>query len=232
MTKHDIVYFVKDAPHNEELRYSLRSVVANFPFRKIWIIGFCPYELNADQIVGVDQRYGSKWSNTKELMRKACAMEDMTPDFWLFNDDFFVMKPVTELPPLYEGTLETRILDIESRHSDKPTQYTAELRRLLKTLKQNGLGTLNYAVHKPMLINRAKMSQTLAKFPNEKMLRALYGNHHAIGGEPTTDYKAAGLNRIDFKDKTFISTDDAAFELGEIGKFIREQFPNPSKYEV
>jgi hypothetical protein len=30
--KHDIVYFVKECPNNEELRYSIRSVVKNFPY--------------------------------------------------------------------------------------------------------------------------------------------------------------------------------------------------------
>lgn len=31
----DIVYFVKDSESNEELRYSLRSLV-NFPHRDVW----------------------------------------------------------------------------------------------------------------------------------------------------------------------------------------------------
>lgn len=230
--KADIVYFVKNAPHNEELRYSLRSIEKNFPHATVWIYGFCPYELNTDRIVNVEQMEPTKWQNTRKLMAAACANDDITPDFWLFNDDFFIMKPITELPPLYDGDLITHIEEIKARHGGTATTYARQLEHLVKTLKKAGYGTKNYAIHKPMLINRAKMRETLKKYPDEPMLRALYGNMHNIGGEPAKDCKIAAHLRPNTKDEAIISTDGYAFVNLDTGDYIRAQFPDKCKYEV
>lgn len=235
MTKtanHDVVYFVKNAPHNEELRYSLRSLAQNFPCGKVWIFGFCPYELNTDRIVNIEQDQPTKWENVRKLMRKACETDELTPDFWLFNDDFFIMEPTAELPPLYNGDIRDHIVTIENRHGGMTTLYTQRLRHLVKTLEKAGLGTKNYALHKPMLINRAKMLQTLDQFPDEPMMRALYGNHHNLGGENTKDCKLAAGLRPNIEDVPIISTDDYAFMHTSVGDWIRAKFPNRSKYEV
>ncbi len=228
----DIVYFVKNAPHNEELRYSLRSIEKNFPHGTVWIYGFCPYELNTDRVINVEQMEPTKWQNTRKLMAAACANDDITPDFWLFNDDFFIMKPITELPPLYDGDLVTHIEEIKARHGGTATNYTLQLEHLVKTLKTAGYGTKNYAIHKPMLINRAKMRETLEKYPDEPMLRALYGNMHAIGGQPAKDCKIAAHLRPNTKDQDIISTDDFAFAKLDTGDYIRAQFPDKCRYEV
>lgn len=230
--KADIVYFVKNAPHNEELRYSLRSIEKNFPHATVWIYGFCPYELNTDRIVNVEQMEPTKWQNTRKLMAAACANDDITPDFWLFNDDFFIMKPITELPPLYDGDIIAHIEEIKARHGGTGTAYTRQLEHLVKTLKKAGYGTKNYAIHKPMLINRVKMRETLEKYPDEPMLRALYGNMHNIGGEPAKDCKIAAHLRPNTKDEAIISTDDYAFANLDTGDYIRAQFPDKCKYEV
>lgn len=230
--KADIVYFVKNAPHNEELRYSLRSIEKNFPHATVWIYGFCPYELNADRVINVEQMEPTKWQNTRKLMAAACANDDITPDFWLFNDDFFIMKPITELPPLYDGDIITHIEEIKARHGGIATTYASQLEHLAKTLKTAGYGTKNYAIHKPMLINRAKMRETLEKYPDEPMLRALYGNMHEIGGQPAKDCKIAAHLRPDTKDQAIISTDDFAFANLDTGDYIRAQFPDKCRYEV
>jgi len=228
----DIVYFVKNAPHNEELRYSLRSIEKNFPHGKVFIFGFCPYEFNPDRIINVEQTQPTKWQNTRLLMERACTCDELTSSFWLFNDDFFIMKPTTKLPPYYTGELQDHIAKIESRHGGRITEYTRQLRRLMRTLHHDGLGTKNYALHKPMLINRAKMLETLKKYPDEPMLRALYGNHHAIGGEQMHDCKTALGSRPGLKDEEIISTDDYAFAQTEAGEWIRAQFPDKCRYEV
>lgn len=228
----DIVYFVKNAPHNEELRYSLRSVEKNFPHATIWIYGFCPYELTADRIINIEQMKPTKWQNTRKLMAAACANDDITPDFWLFNDDFFIMKPIDKLPPYYNGDLVEHIAKVENRYDGHQTLYTAQLRHLVQTLKKDKLGTRNYALHKPMLINRKKMLETLERYPDEPMLRALYGNHHKVGGIFMRDCKAAAGIRPGIKEEEIISTDDYAFAETSTGDYIRAQFPERCRYEV
>ena len=43
----DIVYIIKDDLPTTELKYSLRSVEANFPHRLVWFVGGKPDKLNA-----------------------------------------------------------------------------------------------------------------------------------------------------------------------------------------
>lgn len=234
---YDIVYFVKDEPRNEELRYSLRSVEENWKYRDVWFYGGCPEGLKPDKHVQVEQNGATKFENVRNMMKLVCMNDEITEDFWLFNDDFFILKPMPEkYPPQYNGTLYERIVNIENRQGLMATAYTKELRNLAKTLKKAKKGCLNYAVHKPMLINRKKMLEVLRQFPTEPMVRALYGNYYEIGGEDKHDMKVA---MVDFEKMDmvaekweFLSTSDESFERGTAGRFIRERFKNMSRFEV
>ena len=94
----DIVYFVKDSPENEELKYSLRSVEKNFPHKHVWFIGGKPKSLEPDKWLPVKQNQVTKWANTSMLLRSACENPEISDDFVLFNDDFFILYPVEDLP--------------------------------------------------------------------------------------------------------------------------------------
>ena len=231
MKKYDIVYFVKETPENEELRYSLRSVEQNFPHNKVWFYGGQPYGLKPDGKVPVAQNNPTKWENVRQMLEMACKNDEITEDFWLFNDDFFVIKPVEELPPIYDGDLYRRIIHIEGRHGDKPSSYTANLRQTVKELERRGLGCLNYAVHIPMLINRKKALEVLSEFPNCAMFRALYGNYWKIGGRDDHDVKIAKMDKEVNPDWEFLSSSDISFTNGKLGAFICEKFNEESRFE-
>jgi hypothetical protein len=60
----DLVYVVREGDRNNELRHSLRSVVANVPHRLVWIAGYKPGWVS--DLVGyipMAQR-GTKWQNS------------------------------------------------------------------------------------------------------------------------------------------------------------------------
>lgn len=231
---HDIVYFVKDASENEELRYSLRSVEKFFPHRNVWFYGGKPEGLNPDRYVEVVQTEDTKWMKVRSMIRKACMNDEISEDFWLFNDDFFIMQPFDEnSPPTYNGELCKHIVRVEERHGQRATDWTVRLRHLVNTLETAHKGTLNYAVHKPILINRKKALEVLDKFPDEPMFRALYGNYWNIGGVNQGDRKCQVL---DFPVETLkkwktISSDDKSFREGTVGQYIRDQFKQKSRFE-
>ncbi len=234
--KYDIIYFLKNDPVNEELRYSLRSVEKNWEYRDVWFYGGCPTALRPDHHVPANQSAASKFERVRDMMRLACQNNEITEDFWLFNDDFFVLQPVTQkMVPQYNGNLYERIVRIEERHGQAATIYTKRLRHLVKTLKKAHKGCLNYAVHKPMLINRAKMLEVLDRFPDEPMLRALYGNYWEIGGENRHDMKIelVDYDRMDMVDWSweFVSTSDISFESGVVGRYLRTKFNERSRFE-
>ena len=224
----DIVYFVKDTKVNEELRYSLRSL-KNFPHNKVWFYGGCPEGLKPDRHIEIDQDKPTKWENIFEMFKLACLNDDITDDFWLFNDDFFIMKKIKKMPNFYHGDLYKRVVTLEDKHNGV-TPYSQQLRYTLQELEGMGCETLNYALHVPMLINRVK-GQELTKIINGPMIRCLYGNYFKIGGEDHSDFKIDSKTK-EYKDWEYLSTNDKSFNFGRVGEQIREIFSDKCKYEL
>lgn len=227
----DIVYFVKNASQNEELRYSLRSVDANFPHRKVWIYGGKPTDIVPDEFVPVRQIGTTKWEKVRNMLKSVCENEKITEDFWLFNDDFFINQKPTDFKPIYDGSIYKRIVQIEGRNYDKPSIYTMQLRLMLKELERRcpDAPMNNYAVHFPMLVNREKMLTVLNRFQSP-MFRVLYGNYWNIGGVDMKDMKILRNNNIP-EDAVYLSSDDNSFMTGEIGRYIRKKFNGKSRFE-
>lgn len=232
--KYDIVYFLKDTEINEELRYSLRSVEQNLKYRNVVFYGGCPKGLLPDMYFRRVQTEPSKWERVRGSLRAACLNNELTEDFWLFNDDFFIMKPMSEdMPPQFNGELHDHIRKIEKNHN-RETEWTRRLKHLCSTLECAGRGTLNYAVHKPILINRKRALEVLDKFPDEPMFRGLYGNYWCIGGESKHDMKC---RRKDFpvehfQDWEFLSTQDDSFASGIVGEYLKNKFNTKSRFEI
>lgn len=231
---YDVVYMVKDTPDNEELRYSLRSLYENFPHNKVIFCGGKPDGLKPDLHIRIKQDQPSKWENVRKMLRKIADDERITEDFWLFNDDFFVLEPKSEkIPPYYDKDILAMIRRTEKGFG-RPIAWTHRLRHLMNILKANDLPTLNYAVHKPMLMNRKKLKEVLDKFPDEPMVRALYGNYYKLDGLDSPDMKVRvqnyDLSRVAKWD--YVSTQDDSFATGNIGRWLRDKFPAKSRFET
>lgn len=226
----DVVYILKNGK-NEELRYSLRSVEKNYPHGKIWFYGGKPVDINPDRFIRVFQEGKTKWEKVRNTLVMVCENDDITEDFWLFNDDFFVIKPVKKPVNYYDGTLAERIKVIEKATFGVASEYSLKLRHLLKTLQDAGVSEpLNYAHHTPMLINRKKMLDVLERFPNEPMFRSLYGNIFKIGGKNMPDVKFY-QRRQPWPIGEYVSTADESWNGEKIGFVIREQFNKSSRFE-
>lgn len=233
--KHDVVYFVKECPHNEELRYSLRSLAENWKYRDVWFYGGCPVDLNPDHYVKCVQNAPRKWENVRNMMVEVCKNDDITEDFWLFNDDFFILKPVDEdMEAKYDGTLKSKIEQMQSLHHGETTEWSENLEKLRKLLESNGKSTNCYAIHVPMLINRKKMLEVLEMFPDEPMQRALYGNWWSVGGvqmdDPKYSYPSDKVTDA-ILNSEMISTSDESFLAGFIGRWLRDKFTERSEWE-
>ena len=225
--KRDIVHLLKESNKNEELRYSLRSVDENFAYKRVWFVGGKPKGLEPDCYMPIKQDAPSKWENVRNMLVEICKNNKISKDFWLFNDDFFILSPCDDsLPQFYNGTLQEQIARCEGQG-----EYVFRLEHLVKTLEDAGLPTLNYSVHKPILVNRKKALEVLEKFPDEPMFRALYGNYWKIGGVDEPDCKIRRCDRYIKKGKRFCSTQDDSFAVGIVGRLLRDMFDNPSRFE-
>ena len=226
---HDIVYILKDNPPTEELRYSLRSLV-NFPHRDVWFVCGIPDGITPDHQIRHEQRGASNWQKSTSSLYRICHEGAVTEDFWLFNDDFFIMKPVESLKPIYNGTIYRRIQELEQKNMGK-TLYSRELEKVYNILMDDGYKTRNYAVHMPMLINKNKALEVINEYPNASSFRCLYGNRFDIGGVNRKDCKVLSHTEVP-KNKPFLSTTDTSFRDGKVGEYIRECFPEPSRFEI
>lgn len=232
--KYDIVYILRnDIQDNpEELRYSLRSVARNFPYKKVIFAGGCPPGITPDRHIKIMQQGVTKYEKVANTIRQICSDPAVTSDFWLFNDDFFIMQKTRNMPYCCDGTLERRIREVKARCYGAASKYAFELINTAKVLQASGYDSLNYALHVPMLINKKLALETLEEFPGHHMFRSLYGNRNQVGGVLMPDVKLRVLNEEPDPDATLLSTDDLTFQKGRAGEYIRKQFTEPSRWEI
>lgn len=228
----DIVYVLRndidDSP--EELRYSLRSL-KNFKYDKVWFAGGQPKFLRPDRALPINQKGNTKWEKVCYTLRKICENEEISENFWLFNDDFFVMAPNKQYPAYTDGDLAFRILTLEDGQRGR-TGYSNILRQCLFFLKQNNLPTTNYALHLPMLINKTKALEVLDAYPEIINFKNIYGNYTGVEPYYTSDVKYSDNSRPIDKTLPYLSSMERSFLNGVIGDYIRESFPNKSRFEI
>ena len=220
----DYVYICRSG-ENEELRYSIRSVVTNLKPDSVWILGYKPNWYTGNFIEVPD--IGNKFENITNCYKVISNSNSISEDFILMNDDFFVMFPTAKIPVVYDGTLTEKIeLHIEEYG---PTAYSRVLKNANTYLKNNKIkNALNYDVHFPMQINKTLLSRIDLSICAP---RSVYGNTYSIGGDKIKDVKVYASNSdIYLGDHQFLSTEDKSFKklLPQMEKF----FPEPSIYEL
>ena len=225
----DIIYILKEELDTEELRYSLRSVEKNFPHRFVWFVGGQPKGFHPDRAIQHKQVGSTKWDMIKSSMWKAVENEELSDEFFLFNDDFFIMKPVKgEWKNFVDMTLSERIEELKLENPWLNI-YGRTLFKAEQELISLGAPTMNYDVHLPMLFNKANVAEAIKQCSSPQM-RSVYGNLTRSPFIIHPDVKVYDLETVP-EDPDFLSTNDKTFNEGKVGGYIRDQFPKPCKYE-
>lgn len=227
----DVVYILKNDIKSDELRYSLRSVCENFPCRNVVFVGGCPNDITPDLYIPHTQVGDIKWQRAVSSMKKAFIDDRISDEFFLFNDDFFILKPIdTENFINYTtGTLNKRIADLE-KNLKKNSSYSNGLKSLNYYLRTNGYDTMSFALHIPFLVNKTNAMELMNMHPESQMFRSLYGNVYSIPYISHMDVKIFSKERIP-KFDDYLSTSDESFQKGIIGDYIRTKFPKRCRYE-
>lgn len=226
--KHDIVYILKNDYDSEELKYSIRSVVQNFPYRKLVFVGGCPKDIKPDIYIPDNQPGATKWERAMHSLKLVLDNDELTEDIWLFNDDFFIMDRVTSDVNYFSGSLERQIIIMKEKHP-RGSSYIRNLETLRAVLFNMNKDTLCFALHIPFLINRVKAEKLFEEYPGTKMFRSFYANYYEIECSYMRDVKIYDLETV--PDTAYISTTDDSFSKGKVGEFLRAYFASPSKYE-
>ncbi|WP_329368707.1 hypothetical protein OG896_24495 [Streptomyces sp. NBC_00669] len=228
----DIVYAVRPGEHNEALRYSLRSVAAHVPHRRVWIAGYCPRWAADVGAIPVPKR-ATKYASSTANLRAAAEHDGVSGEFLYFNDDFFVMKPLAGGMPVFHRGPVARV---EAYYATRGRgQYLRGLRDTKALLA--GLGhpnPLSYELHVPMPMTKTRLLETLDTGAHLPVLhkRTLYGNLHGLGGNQIPDPKILTRGPRFPRSATFLSTMPDTFNHGAVGTYIRARFPTPGPYET
>ena len=215
----DVVYLVKRSRSNEELRFSLRSL-QHLPHGRVWIAGHAQSWLTNVGHIPVEQNPGQKWASQVRNLRAACEHPDVSDPFVMFNDDFFVMRPMARVPVLHGGPMAALT---KARNSEWS-------RRFRETAAFCGPDALTYdGIHVPMIFDKQQMLEVLDDIGTGLLFRSVYGNRHRIGGTFTSNTKVSGEEQP--SDRALLSTSDRSFKHYPVGKHIREAFDEPSPYE-
>lgn len=219
----DCVYVCRSG-NNEELRYSIRSLLKNTDYKNIWLVGYKPDWYIGNYIPVTD--VGNKFQNIQRCLDTICNVHDISEDFVLMNDDFFIMKNIEKLSNYYDGTLDDRIKNHMQKFGN--SQYARILITANKKLRGFGIETpLNYDIHSPMIMNRFKLKNivNISLAP-----RSFYGNIYSLGGQDISDVKIYARQKDFNKSSSFLSTTEESFEL--VKDILISKFTDKSIYEA
>jgi hypothetical protein len=232
----DVVYICRTGEDNEELRHSLRSVAAHLPHRRVWIVGYRPAWV-ADDVgyVPVLQR-GPKHSNTWGNWVAAARCASLSDEFVLMNDDFFITRPIDDVPNVHRGPLDEMVDWYARNRLTSHRQRAAVTRQVLRRAGRTE-GLLSYELHVPMVVNRHALADGVRMIASSTTpghgvaKRTFYGNLAGLGGTRERDVKA--MSARDAMPETplpFVSTSPHSW-AGLVGGWVRQRFAEPCAYE-
>lgn len=212
----------------------MRSVEKNMPHKRVWIFGGCPPNIVPDVRIRVEQQGKTKWDRVRNMFKMACENKELTDNFILFNDDFFIMQPTDRIDPMYRGTLEEYATIIEKNFWNRQTSYTKILRECDAELERLGTTRFAYELHIPFIFNKERVLQIIRDYPNQHCTRTFYGNLYNIEGEKRSDVKVFNDRpAFDYKESQFLSTDDSVVNINNnVWRYIKKQFDKRSKWEI
>jgi hypothetical protein len=228
----DFVYICKDGS-NEELRYSIRSVVESFPDSTIWVVGGKPTWYSGNYI-NVKQVL-TKYRNAIQNLKAICSSNDISEKFILMNDDFYIVKNISFIDTYHGGLLLDKINLYQKINSN--SNYTRKLFATYKKIKSLGIDSpLDYELHVPMVMEKQKLKQILEN--NDQFLwRSIYGNTFNVGGKQMEDVKVYSKGPLVLKsynlnkeEHVYLSSADTSFDI-ILNSILRKQFVEKTKYE-
>jgi hypothetical protein len=228
----DFVYICKEGI-NEELKYSIRSVVESFPDSKIWVVGGKP-DWYVGNYINVEQKE-SKYKNAVENLKTISTSDQISESFVLMNDDFYIIKKIDKIENFHGGYLLNKINLYQKLNGN--SQYTRKLSGTYKKLKALGFeNPLDYELHVPMIMEKEKL-KIILELIDQFLWRSIYGNKFEVGGTEIQDVKVYTSGPLVLKSynlnidsHTYLSSADSSFN-NIFNKILKDKFNKKTKFE-
>jgi hypothetical protein len=227
----DVVYVNRDG-ENPELRYSLRSLRQNVDHNEVWVFGGAPTWLDLNE---VNYRHRNQGSNVylaaREHLRAACNSPEVSDPFMLWNDDFFAMRPVGEVPVYHRGPFQDLLVEF----APSKIPWAKGMRETAEVMEKQGLlqCAMSYDTHLPLIIHKAEMLEAFRTArqvrANAIHLRTLYGAVANLGGEFHPDPKMLRRS-VPFPPGAWLSSSPETFR-SSVEPVLRYLFPDKCPYE-
>lgn len=218
----DAVIPIRDTPsvfNDLELKYCLRSIDKHTDC-DVWCIGEPRDWLSVNWIEETDEKlnYDSRHENVRQKILAACNNPHVSDPFILFNDDFFLLRPIQDIPHYYDGTIEYRLQSSAGGYRDRMDES-----------RKHSKDGLNYELHCPVVIDKELFKNVTTP---GSLYRNIYCSHSDRDKKPMGDVKMYSLEdhqRSFTKGKWCFSTND--FSFTRMLDLMNKLYPEASKWE-
>lgn len=214
----DLIYVVRPGDNNPALRFSLRSL-ANLPHNRVFIAGHCPSWVRNVTAIPV-RKLPSKLNAIENNLRAALRHPELGDRCTYFNDDFFVMQPMDEIPITHGGP----VAGYRGRQEFKwRMARTVDL--LTQQHNMNGEMLTYDGVHMPLPLVTEDARRIVRDMPSGILWRTWYGNVAAIGGIQVPNTKS---QKGELVPGPFLSTN--ATTLHALKGYLEDVLPKECPY--
>lgn len=205
---------------DNELRYSIRSMVKHTDVSRIIIVGHKPNWIQ--NVEHIKMQDGPK--KNCNIHFKTLAACDITDEFVQAADDHFILQPTDFTTYYHSGPIN------EKRYAGNYARVTANTAKVLP-------GGLFYNLHIPMRMISERYRDIMSRYDwsREYLVKSLYANNMNVHGERARDCKIRTALRLDkikeyVKGRTFFSVGDSGLSI-DMKRFLKQTFPDRSIYE-
>lgn len=217
-----------------ELRYALRSFEHNVSgVEEVWILGGKPRWGSGLNHVPLVQA-GIKYQNVRRMLKHACLEPAISDPFLLSNDDIFWLQPqeLGAMKMLHGGDFCTFIRNQQTRVGN--SRYVQGACQSIKLLERHGYTrTLSWSLHVPLVVHKEAFLEAISWCGDSGVpyhLRSIYGNIAGLTGDQHRDVKLVG-NETPDPLWLYTSTSDVSWQTRKIGRWLRDRFQEPSRWE-
>jgi hypothetical protein len=214
----DVLYVCRPGENNPALRFSLRSL-ANLPHRRVFVAGYCPTWVRSVTAIPV-RKLPSKLNAIENNLRHALRHPELGERCTYFNDDFFVLEPIDEVPITHGGPVE----GYRGRQ-----EFKWRMDRTVKELRnhypeEHEIVTYD-GIHMPLPLETESARNLLSMIPSGCLWRTWYGNMAGIGGVQVPNTKSQKGELVPGK---FLSTN--ATTLHSLKHHLDDALPKGGPY--
>lgn len=233
----DVAYPVRHRRPPRELDHliwSLRTLRHLPDVGRVFLAGGRPEGLTG--IIHLPTPPASQWDSIGANL-KAVVDSDISEEFVWMNDDFFFLRDLEAVDLVDRGPI-ARWGKKGSAGSQASSSFFAGMGAQVRILQAWGFDaetTMCTDLHAPIVLNKTRVAELIdrldAEFPDHPVghFRMLYGA--GLSSRTITDPKIKTPDRLPPLDWDYVSTDEASFQHGLVGSYLRSRYWEPSPYE-